>query len=294
MSNPAIQLSPDVSRQLHDLCKSPLSALYRNARIIFLTADGVPANSIAHALGVSVRSVRNTIRVFKASGLDGLTTHGAAGRPPGLTSEQREAIIDLLRRHPSEFGIEKSSWTAADFAMVAEREGVVGKISPATVRRVVQDADLDWNAAKRPCHGKATVSNTVVADDEVADIAVEESMSLQELWSSVFVKSKAEQERLVSIYSTLVRRYGSRDGGNHLHLELLATHLLGALKHQESGDRESVDKALTIVRSYLEELERESALRKKRAGPPPGTTPAEVASELLKRWQREQCEERNR
>jgi hypothetical protein len=67
---------------------------------------------------------------------------------------------------------------------------------------------------------------------------------------------------------------------------------MGALKHQESGDSENANKALIIVRSHLEELEREAALRKKSGVPPPGTTPAEVASELLRRWQEAQCEER--
>jgi hypothetical protein len=108
-----------------------------------------------------------------------------------------------------------------------------------------------------------------VEDDEIVDTGIEESMSLLGFWSSAFAKSKADQERLVSIYSTLVRRYGSRDGANHLRLELLATHLLGALKHQESGDSENANKALIIVRSHLEESEREAALRKKRGLPPP-------------------------
>jgi transposase len=194
MSKPDIQLSPDASRQLHDLSKSPLSSIYRNARIILLTADGMPAINIAHALGVSVRSVRNTIRVFKDGGLGSLTCRGTAGRPPELTAEQREAIIDLLRKHPSEFGIDKSSWTALDLAMVAGREKVVGKTSSATVRRVISDAGLDWHAAKRLCEGKATPDDVTVEDDEIVDTGIEESMSLLGFWSSAFAKSKADQE----------------------------------------------------------------------------------------------------
>ena len=289
MNKAVVQLSPDIAQQLCNLCKSAVASVYRNARIILLAADGVPITHIAHALGISARSVKITIRVFRTSGIDGLIGRGSVGRPRSLTSEQRQAIIDLFRHHPSGFGIDRSCWTAADAAMVAEREGIVERISPSTVRRIVAGASLDWHAAKYLRQGKENVCSIEVTEDEY-DPVPDEKMSLQGLWTSVCVKNRVDQERLTSIYSDMVRRHGSRDSENHLQLELLSVHLLNALKAQEAGNRESVDKALRIVRSHLEELEREAASRKKKAVPLPGTTPAEIASDLLKRWRRAQDE----
>jgi len=272
------------------MSKSPVASVYRNARILLLTAEGLPAASIAHALGVSLSSVRNTIRLFRKSGLDGLTSIGVAGRPSELTDQQRRSVVGLLRKHPSEFGIDKSAWTASDLALVAEREGIVGKTSPATAKRIVSHAGYDWREAKRLCANRPIPDAANTDHDGTIDAGAEESMSMLGLWSLTVAKTKADQERLVSIYGSLVRRYGSGSGDNHLQLELLATHLLGALKDQESGNREGVNGALVIVRSHLEELETE-ALRKTRRGPAPGSTPAEVASELLRRWREAQDED---
>jgi len=272
------------------MSKSPVASVYRNARIVLLTAEGLPAASIAHALGVSVSSVRNTIRLFRKSSLDGLTGGGAAGRPSELTDEQRRSVVDLLSKRPSEFGIDKPAWTASDLALVAEREGIVGTTSPATVKRIVSQAGYDWHEAKRLCANSPIPDAADTDQEETNDAGAEEGMSMLGLWSLTVAKTKADQERLVSIYGSLVRRYGSGSGDNHLQLELLATHLLGALKDQESGNREGVNGALVIVRSHLEELETE-ALRKTRRGPAPGSTPAEVASELLRRWREAQDED---
>lgn len=73
-----MQLSPDISQQLHDLCKSPISCVYRNARIILLASDGMPVIDIARALGIAVRSVKSAMRGFRISGIDALASHGSA------------------------------------------------------------------------------------------------------------------------------------------------------------------------------------------------------------------------
>ena len=159
MRRSTMQLSPDISQRLHDLCKSPISCVYRNARIILLASDGMPVIDIARALGIAVRSVKSAMRGFGISGIDALASHGSAGRPSGLTPERRQAIIDLFIHHPSEFGIEKAYWTAVDVAVIACREGIVEKISPATVRRIVLvtlHQALTWNTFARLPQGYAS------------------------------------------------------------------------------------------------------------------------------------------
>jgi transposase len=295
MSKPSILLSTDMSQQLHDLCKSPVSSVYRKARIILLAAECVPVSIIAHALGISVRSVKSTIQAFKINGTDALTSCGSVGRPSGSTPQQRQAIVDLLKMPPGKFGIDKSFWTAADLAMIAERKQIAQKVSPATVRRIVLDAGIDWHTAKHLHNEKMKMNSnsTIMAESKSTNpMPADDQPSLLAILASACAKNEAEREQLFSIYSALVRRYGNKDRSNYLQIELLATHLLSALKTAASGDKDAIDKILSIVRSHLEELELEAAIRKRRAGPLPGTTPAEIASELLERWQRAQAEDR--
>jgi hypothetical protein len=58
------------------------------------------------------------------------------------------ALLGLLRRSPTEFGIESRFWTGADLAAVAHHQGIAPAMSARTARREIRRAGYRWQQAK--------------------------------------------------------------------------------------------------------------------------------------------------
>jgi transposase len=142
-------LTPEEPQELAALARSSDAVTYRHARIILLSAQGQRVPDIVQALGLSDRTVRDTIRRFNAAGVGALPCRTAPGKPRCCDARAREALLDLLHRPPTDFGIESRLWTAADLARVAQDQGIVATISADTVRREIRRTGHSWKRAKR-------------------------------------------------------------------------------------------------------------------------------------------------
>jgi transposase len=142
-------LSDEERLQVERLTRSSDTVTHRRARIILLSAEGQRVPRIMEALGVSDRTVRDTIHRFNASGVESLPRRKARGNPRACDGSAREALIELLHRPPVEFGVESALWTAGDLARLAVSQGIVRQISGDTVRRELRRAGKSWKRAKR-------------------------------------------------------------------------------------------------------------------------------------------------
>jgi transposase len=143
--------SPTAAEQqdLEQLARSSDTITYRHARIVLLSSAGKKVPEIQAALGLSDRTVRDIIHRFNEEGVASLPRRKAPGKPRRCDRATREALVELLHRPPSEFGIESRCWTAPELAAVAVAQGLVEQISPDTVRTEIRRAGKSWKRAKR-------------------------------------------------------------------------------------------------------------------------------------------------
>jgi transposase len=142
-------LTEQEGQRLQPLLRASDAATYRHARVILLSSQGKKVSEIMAAVGLSDRQVRKIIHRFTQQGIGALPRRKAPGRQPLCDAKTRTALVELLRRSPTEFGSESATWTGADLARVAQEQGIAPALSPRTARREIQRAGHRWQQAKR-------------------------------------------------------------------------------------------------------------------------------------------------
>jgi transposase len=117
------------------LAADPDLVTMRRAKVMLMIMEGENLGSIVQAWGMSERIVRGIVSMFNEDGAAGLQRRSPTGRPKSISHEQRQRLMDLLRRSPEEFGIISEQWCPAQLATTAKREGVLGKVSAGTLHR---------------------------------------------------------------------------------------------------------------------------------------------------------------
>lgn len=72
-----------------------------------------------------------------------------SGRPPGFTPEQVARIVQLACTPPGNFKLPIARWTVKDLARECMKQGIVEKISPATVHRLLNSSDVKPHLVKQ-------------------------------------------------------------------------------------------------------------------------------------------------
>lgn len=142
-------LTPAEQACVEQLVRSRDAVTYRHARVVLLSAQRQRVPQIARTTGLSERWVREVIHRFKEHGLASLPRKKAKGATPRCNEQARAALLELLRRPPTDFGIESAFWTGADLAAVAKGQGIVDQLSERTARREIRRAGYRWQQAKR-------------------------------------------------------------------------------------------------------------------------------------------------
>jgi len=142
-------LTAEEGSEIDSLTRSSDTVTHRHARTILLSAQGIRAPKIAETLGYTSRAVGKIINAFNKKGVSSLPRGKAPGRPRICDDRTRDAIVELLHRPPSDFGIQSALWTAPDLAVVAMDQGIVETISEDTIRKELRRARMRWQRAKR-------------------------------------------------------------------------------------------------------------------------------------------------
>jgi len=150
----ARELTEEEQQQLRQGLKSSSGFTVRRAQMILQSADeGLKVNVIAQQLGCSGQTVREALHAFDSEGLDCLEA-----KPVGRKDDQRafddkgrEALQELIRRSPRDYGHASSSlWTLDLLAETSEEQGLVSEsISGETVRATLVAMGIHWRRAKK-------------------------------------------------------------------------------------------------------------------------------------------------
>ena len=142
-----LSLAPSDEDRLHTTAHSDSLPWYqvRRARILLALAAGQRKRDVAAQMECGVATVWRACERYRRDGLEGLLADGREGRSGRLeqiTPVQRAQIVELACLEPIAKGLHITHWSSEDLARQAVEDGIVGSISPATVRRLLHDVDL--------------------------------------------------------------------------------------------------------------------------------------------------------
>ena len=148
ISSPYVIILSAAERQELTLRAHAARAAHRDvirARIVLAAADDRSNAAIAADLRLHVDTVRKWRRRVYQERLAGLRDRPRPGRSPGFTAIQVAEVKALACELPADSNLPLARWSCPDLAVEATRRGVVGSVSPSTVRRwLAADAIKPW------------------------------------------------------------------------------------------------------------------------------------------------------
>lgn len=120
----------------------------RRAIVVLMSAQGQPAADIAHLMQVSPDYVRGVIHAFNERRFDALDPKWGGGPPRKISNETRARIITIAWCDPRFLQQPFSTWSLAklrDYLIAAK---IVTAISRETLRQVLRDGGVTWQATK--------------------------------------------------------------------------------------------------------------------------------------------------
>jgi transposase len=129
----------------------------RRAKIVLAIAAGERRFSVADRLECDQATVWRTCEHYRQDGLASLFADGRkghAGHPEQISPVQRAQIVELACLEPIAKGLHITHWTSEDLARQAVADMILPAVSPATVRRILHEVDLQphrtryWKTAR--------------------------------------------------------------------------------------------------------------------------------------------------
>lgn len=142
-----IELTPDERSylELQTRTRTVQAQIMIRAKILLLKADGYSINAIAEKVDMNRKSVMLCIDKYKAGGVENaLTDAPGRGRNAEITQEEKQWIIDLVKRQPSEFGYQTATWSYARLTEHINRTAeAAGHLRLSTIHKTTVNSILD-------------------------------------------------------------------------------------------------------------------------------------------------------
>jgi transposase len=119
----------------------------RRAIVVLMSAQGQAVRDITSLLQVSEEYVRDVIHAFNERGFDALDPKWSGGRPRTISDQVRERICLIARTSPADWKITAfSTWSLSKLAEHLVQCQVVAAISRETLRRILREGKVSWQA----------------------------------------------------------------------------------------------------------------------------------------------------
>lgn len=140
-----LELNPPLRAELEAVVGRPSSSqqLALRALMVLMVADGQTISAAARSLGCCRRTVRKWVRGVSSGGMAGLRDAPRSGRPRRISAGERHSVIALACSRPQDCGLlGHSQWSGSLLAEVLVTSCRVAGISPRSVQRILEGADL--------------------------------------------------------------------------------------------------------------------------------------------------------
>ncbi|MHB1459437.1 MAG: helix-turn-helix domain-containing protein [Armatimonadota bacterium] len=276
----ARQLTHDELISLTQLANDSDAFTRNRASVILLSAKGKCVAEIADTVGRSQRHVRNLIHSFNANGLQTMFKAKRSGRPCVLSDMQRQALLELLKKQPENFGINRKSWTLQSIADVLQSEGVCENVSIYVLQREMKRLGLSWSELK--IRG---IARTV----EDIDSANRQSSFRRGTYPDRMLRL-GERELYDEVIANLQTEYSTKVGNPSLHMQLAAVYSVKLIGAQTNGDWEEAERFDRMMQSHLRHLKSAKKKQEIEEARKTGDTPAEVAANIVEALRKEEAE----
>lgn len=120
----------------------------RRATIVMASAQGQAVPDIAAMFATTEGYVRKVVHDFNERGFAALDPKVSSGRPRRIDKATREQICRIARCHPQSLGLPLTCWSLSKLVehLIAAR--VVEAVSTETVRQILHDGGVSWQATK--------------------------------------------------------------------------------------------------------------------------------------------------
>ncbi len=275
----ARQLTHDELISLTQLANGSDAFSRNRASVILLSAKGKCVAEMADTVGRSQRHVRNLIHSFNANGLQAMCKAKRSGRPCVLSDMQRQALLELLRKQPEEFGVDRKCWTLKSITDVLQSEGVCESVSIYVLQREMKRLGVSWTELK--IRG---IAKTV---DDI-DSANRQSSSRRGTYPDHMLRL-GERELYDEVIQNLQTEYSTKAGNHSLHMQLAAVYSVKLIGAQTDGDWEEAELFDRMMQSHLRHLKSAKKRQEIEEARKTGDTPAEVAANIVEAYRAEEA-----
>jgi transposase len=129
------------------------AAVFRNATIILLSAEGHSKAALAQALGCSISTIDRVRRAYLRQGAAGLLPVKPPGRPSRATPEFRAAMAEAVQTPPPDLGYGFTTWSVPRLAAHLKKLTKVG-FSEDQLRRLLHHGGFSVQRPKHTLKGK--------------------------------------------------------------------------------------------------------------------------------------------
>lgn len=147
-----LRLHPSTYKRLVRLSKeAERDGAYRVAKrlqAVVLNSEGRTSGELAGILKAPRSKVSEWLARYEAYGVEGLLEGYRSGRPPELTSHQREQLGDILDSGPVAYCLDRGIWTSPMIAWVIEEEFGVS-YHPGHVRKLLHSLGFSVQRPRR-------------------------------------------------------------------------------------------------------------------------------------------------
>ncbi|MFE7744758.1 IS630 family transposase [Nocardia sp. NPDC057455] len=147
-------VTPEEGRKLQQITRTSKQPVrVRRAIVVLASAQGQPVRLICRLMQVSESYVRQVIRDFDDKGFAALDPKWRGGRPRATDPATRERIGQIARCCPRDLGWPFSTWSLSKLRDML-RINQIADISRETLRKILTDQGISWQATKTSKAGK--------------------------------------------------------------------------------------------------------------------------------------------
>jgi transposase len=141
-------LDPDEAQRLVKITRTARDRVrLRRAGIVLASFQGRSASEAAEMFAASAQYAREVIHAFNESGFAALDPKWSGGRPKRFGPPVRETVCRIAKTPPHKLGRPFTTWSLSKLVeYLAEHKHI--KISTESVRQILRDAGINWQATK--------------------------------------------------------------------------------------------------------------------------------------------------
>jgi transposase len=138
-----VRLTDEHRRELRLLARREVGRVSERIHFVLLSDQGKSPPQIADLFGYSAASVRQWLERYLAQGVQGLYDEPRSGRPPQVTSEVQETVVQMVQDDPQQEGYLATLWTIA-MLVAALGHKLQVTLSPSALRGALHHLGLRW------------------------------------------------------------------------------------------------------------------------------------------------------